>query len=740
LATTISNKKEIEMELKLNSRGFHVVEFEDAQGNLCFVQDSAPHHRTDLVWFGVDTTECGLAGVCTYLTRDMVRSMLNVVVSISEDLNGPRSIEFLSVGDHLVAVCADSDAQPGTVRVLLLQHGLPCKMHLSRECVAELRPFLESFIEHGTISKPKVAAVVDLTSWKEQVRSKIDETRNTAMDHLQQRLGELTVLIAKHDRKYFVDMSPDISDEEYDALVQERDLLIKKLGEQDAAGSVDETVGHPVTDRKTAHAVKMLSLNKVHSLDDLRKFLTNIQTKFGDVMFSMEYKVDGVALEIQYKAGCPMKAITRGDGICGEDVSHVLPYLDIEETLNPMFDTVHGEVYVAKKDLADINEARLMDAEDPIATCRAAAAGALKLQSISEIARRRLHFVPYSTFTSSGKPESVYSTALLSMTSDVDRLVDAAQQFTKYSGESFSHFPIDGLVFKAMPPEVRAELGESRKAPKWAIAYKLPIKAATTRLINVVPYTTRSGLISPVAWFEEVTLQGTKVSRASLNNYDRVTKELMLREHDTIEVGLAGAVIPKLLRRVEDDENPNPGSPILPPTNCQSCGSALVGSGATLRCPAQYSCDAQVAAKLAHFVSRPCADIEGIGPATVLKLLAFGITTPDLLYSKCDEFVAANSAEDAGEMWRIKAAIDARRTLPTSRLLLGLGMPSIGAVAASQIARQYGTADVIDHIVKRSEFDPVLHPLLVPIREFVTNPYTSGVWTRLLNEITTTKG
>jgi DNA ligase (NAD+) len=458
---------------------------------------------------------------------------------------------------------------------------------------------------------------------------------------------------------------------------------------------------------KVSHRVPMMSIENTYSDGEIREWVDRLGRAAPEAPLSYvgELKVDGVALSLIYENGRLVRAVTRGDGVVGDDVTAnvrtirgvplVVPYAEPFEA--------RGEAYMTFEAFSKLNDRLVENGEKPLQNPRNTTAGTLKLLDSAEVAARKLSFVAYllvsdrhavshydnlAFLASVGLPTVVHSEPLATV-GEVIGFCDRwrTQRFTL-------PFPVDGVVIKVNDIALQVQLGATAKCPRWVIAFKYPPERAETVVEKIDAQVGRTGVVTPVARFAATPLAGTTIRNATLHNYDEVAR-LGLCEGDRVEIEKGGEIIPKVVK-VLLEKRP-PGLPVfVPPTHCPSCGSALekLEGEVALRCFSS-SCPAQQFAMLNHFVARGAMDIVNLGPALLQQLLDRGLIASFAdIYSLTTEQLAGLDRMGEKSAARVVAAIEASKKAPLERLIFGIGIRMIGAQAAKVLARQ--VADIRD--------------------------------------------
>ena len=536
-------------------------------------------------------------------------------------------------------------------------------------------------------------------------------------DSARSRHTELCQLLHHHNYQYHVLDSPEITDAEYDRLFRELLDLEREHPELVTSDSPSQQVGAPPAEKfsPVVHAVPMLSLKNVKSEAEFLEFDTSIRKNFlgleEEIEYVCEMKLDGVAVELTYEQGILTVASTRGDGTTGENITENIRTLaSIPSKLTTPFPhllDVRGEIYMDLKDFQQLNRNQEDAGERPFANPRNAAAGSLRQLDASVTARRPLKMFCYGT----GRwPEDQADSQLASL----QRLADMGlrvnlEETVKVRGTHgvLAHynnlltrrdslpFEIDGMVVKVNKLALQQELGSLSRTPRWAVAFKFPPRQEETVLEGVGLQVGRTGAITPVAHLRPVNVSGVTVSRASLHNWDEITR-LDIRIGDTVLVERAGDVIPDVVR-VLTDRRTGSEQPIDMPTECPDCGAPVSKKEDEVvpRCTNRH-CPSQTIERLKHFVSRNAMDIEGLGEKQLLQLIDLGkVKTVADLYRLHKEDLF--SMERMGDVLadKLLLAIEQSKTRPLSRLLFGLGIRHVGQHTAKILAKRFSSLDTL---------------------------------------------
>ena len=531
--------------------------------------------------------------------------------------------------------------------------------------------------------------------------------------NVKKKWSDLVQAIDDHNRRYYVEERPTVSDAQYDALKDELDALYTQYPALRNEKSVMSDVGHAPDQRFQAvhHHKKMYSLEKVNTPDEFHAFVKKAHRFLGHagpmLDWVVEPKIDGVAIALVYKKGRLVQAATRGDGTWGEDVtSNVQTIPDVPLTLSgtghPDILEVHGEIYMHRDEFQTLNTERTNQGQDVFANPRNAASGSLRQLDERITAKRRLHFMAYgSTLSNSGTHDSSYTdnrrtlqtwglpcATVTLCSNDMTTLMDFFDQW--HNRRHDVPYDIDGLVYKINDAHAQNTLGHSVRAPRFAVAYKFAALEARTRLLDIQLQVGRTGIVTPVAILDPVAIGGVMVARASLHNEDDMNRK-DLRINDHVIVQRAGDVIPQVVRAIVDTDRPR-SAPFVFPATCPSCSSVLARDSAAWRCMAYNTCPDQVVWRLRHFVSDKALDIRGLGKKQVHTLYEKGLVrTPEDLFSLTINALKDIPGWGQKSAENIVRAIDRARVIDFGRFLYALGIGSVGQATAKTLARYYGS-------------------------------------------------
>ncbi len=530
-----------------------------------------------------------------------------------------------------------------------------------------------------------------------------------SISDVRRRVGELRELIRHHDHRYYVLADPEISDYEYDQLFAELVRLEAEHPGLQSPTSPTQRVGGRSLEglEQVEHAVPMLSLDNSYSRDELRAWYERVGRELGRKPgdLAAELKIDGVSISLLYEDGALSRAVTRGDGVVGDDVTvnaRTLRGLPLELEAAPPLLEVRGEVFLGRRTFAELNRARRAAGEREFANPRNAAAGSIRLLDSREASRRRLGLWCYQVARAGGIDLASHVAALewlagfgFPVSPGVERCRDLAEVEAYIDRwqerRSELDFETDGIVVKLDRADERSELGSTARSVRWAVAYKFAPEGRTTRLEDVLVQVGRTGVLTPVAVLEPVQIAGTTVSRATLHNFDEVAR-LDVRIGDTVWVSKGGEVIPKVTG-VLSSKRPANAEVVAAPDSCPVCGTPVVRTAeeVALRCP-NIACPAVVAARLRHFVSRGAMDIDGLAERTLAQLAEAGLVSDEASLWDLDADQVAE-LEGWGETSAAKLVreMEAARTRPLHRLLFALGLPLVGERAAKLLAANFGS-------------------------------------------------
>ena len=535
------------------------------------------------------------------------------------------------------------------------------------------------------------------------------------MDLFEQRIKELRDIINRHNQNYYVLNAPTISDQEFDSLLRELQDLERDYPQYQDPLSPTQRVGSDITKGFTQvlHERPMMSLANSYSIEEVQDFLRRAQEGLGGETSEIvgEMKYDGTSISVTYEHGRLVRAVTRGDGVQGDDVtSNVITIKSVPLEITGVDDLpdkfeVRGEIVLPWKSFEKLNEDRQFNEEPLFANPRNAAAGTLKLQNSAEVARRGLDAIFYfllgDNLSFSTHYESIMALKRWGFkTGDMSILpsIDAVKDFIDHWDVERKRLPVatDGLVFKINSLRQQLNLGSTAKSPRWAIAFKFAPERECTKLQYVSFEVGRTGVITPVANLDPVLLSGTIVKRASLHNAD-IIAQLDIHEGDMLYVEKGGEIIPKIVG--VDEKRRQPGSsPISFITHCPSCGTPLqrVEGEAAWVCPNKWECGPQICGRIEHFVGRHAMDIDGIGEEVAVVLNKSGLVNDvaDLYDLTLEKLVSLDRFQEKSAQ-RILRGLEASLKVPYARVIFALSIPYVGETTGKVLARHTRNIDTL---------------------------------------------
>ncbi|MCH7752457.1 MAG: NAD-dependent DNA ligase LigA [Planctomycetes bacterium] len=569
----------------------------------------------------------------------------------------------------------------------------------------------------------------------------------------QKEIERLRAEIRAHDRHYYVEAQPTISDLEYDRLLERLQELEAAHPELVTADSPTQRVGDAPIDELNSvrHRAGMMSIDNTYSLEELKKYGERIAGLLPDqqIEWVVELKIDGVAVSLTYENGVLIQGATRGDGTTGDDITHnVRTVLGVPLQLDgndyPPLVEVRGEIYMTNADLVRLNAQRQQEGLEPYANTRNVTAGSIRLLDPRICAQRRLRMFCHGV----GAAESLTATNHMDFLAQLgqwglpatphverfasfDKAVEHAETLVERLHEL--DFEVDGLVLKVNRFDQREQLGATSKSPRWLIAYKFEKYEAITKLSDIRVQVGKTGTITPVAELEPVELAGTTVSRASLHNADEIARK-DVRVGDTVVVEKAGKIIPHIVR-VQLHLRPDDAREFPFPTHCPECRALLEKDegGVYIRCP-NLSCPAQLRERLRYFAGRSAMDIEGLGDKLVDQLVSqqlvtefadlYELTEPQLLQL---ERMGEKSAR------KLLEALESSKSRGLARLLNALSIRHVGSRVASILAEKFGSTDQLQQadVEQLSAIDEVGPIIAQSVYDFVHSEYGERIIRRL---------
>ena len=576
---------------------------------------------------------------------------------------------------------------------------------------------------------------------------------STAENNELERIEHLRSELHRHNRNYYIDNAPEISDREFDELMHELEELEERHPEAFDPDSPTRRVGSDISTgfQQFEHIYPMLSLANTYSIDEVEQWFERVSDALYDQEFAIvgEMKFDGIGISLIYEHGRLVRAVTRGDGVRGDDVTaNVRTIKSIPLVLHgsgyPDFFVIRGEILMPWSSFNRLNAEREASGEVPFANPRNATAGTVKLLNPAEVGRRGLDAYLYYLLGDNLPYDNHYdnmiaarswgfkvSTAMTLLHSLAE--VDA---FIAHWDSARRELPVatDGLVFKVNSLRQQLNLGFTAKSPRWAVAYKFAAERAATRLRFVSFDVGRMGIITPVANLEPVLLSGTVVKRASMHNAD-IMYNLDVHEHDMLYVEKGGEIIPKITGVELADRLPD-AQPVRFVTHCPACGTGLVrveGEAAWV-CPNRRGCFPQIAGRIEHFVGRRMMNIDGLGEESVALLVEKGLLhdIADIYTLRADDLAALPGWGEKSAQ-RVLDGVRASLLVPFDRVVYALSIPYVGETTAKKVA---ATCRSMDRLMdmdtgQLQAIEDVGPRIAVSIREYLDDPVNRDIIGRL---------
>ena len=516
--------------------------------------------------------------------------------------------------------------------------------------------------------------------------------------------------ILEHNRHYYDEDAPVISDFEYDALMRRLEELEAAHPEFYDPDSPTQRVGGTAKSSfaPVQHEVPLESLTDVFSFEELAAFDERMAAALPEGReYCVEPKIDGLSMSLEYENGVFVRGATRGDGVTGEDVTENLRTVrSLPKQLRGSFPErliVRGEVYMSRAVFEELNEKRAERGEQLLANPRNAAAGSMRQQDPKVAASRRLDIIVFNVQRAVGREFATHAESLDALEEygfdvvphTLCRTMDECRARIEAIGDGRDAFPygIDGAVIKINSLAQRGQLGSTAKAPRWAVAYKYPPEVKESVVRGITVQVGRTGVLTPKAVIEPVRLAGTTVTNATLHNQDFIDK-LDVRIGDTVLVRKAGEIIPEVLEVVKS-RRPEGAVPFHLPDRCPECGSPIVRDedGVAMRCTGA-ECPAQRLRNIVHFASREAMDIEGLGTAVAESLISAGLlTSPAGIYYLRAEDIARLDRMGKKSAENLINAIERSKSAGLARLLCAFGIRQVGSKAGKVLAQHFGTLD-----------------------------------------------
>ena len=550
------------------------------------------------------------------------------------------------------------------------------------------------------------------------------------------RIKYLTTELNRHNYLYYVKNNPEISDYEFDQLMKELEQLEKQYNYREP-DSPTQRVGGFITKEfpNQPHRFPMLSLDNSYDWNDVVTFFQRNIPDLEAIEFVAELKYDGLAISCIYEYGILTNALTRGDGYVGEVVTNnVKTIKNVPLRLfgdYPNWVDIRGEIIMPFASFNKLNEERDENGEEPFANPRNAAAGSLKLQDSSLVAKRNLQFMPYDVYTETPLFTNHYEAMMKAKewgapVTPYIRLCHGLNEVKQFIDEYETKrdqlpFGIDGVVIKVNSYQLQKQLGSTAKYPRWAVAFKYKPEQALTQIISVDFQVGRTGVITPVANLNPVFISGTTVKRVTLHNFDFV-KQNDIHVKDYVWIEKSGEIIPKVVK-VEIDKRPPDASPVLPPKFCPVCNSPTIYTLGEpfVYCSNEKTCPPQLLGKLQHFISKDAMDIETLGEGKIELLFRKGLvkSPADLYDLKYDQLLGLENEYESSDgkirkvrfqqktVENILKSIEKSKLKPFDRVLYALGIKNVGSIMAKNIANY---AKSLDRLMQMSKEELIQIP------------------------------
>ena len=568
------------------------------------------------------------------------------------------------------------------------------------------------------------------------------------MDYLQE-IEQLRADLRRHSIAYYDKDAPTISDFEYDAMMRRLEILEEEHPETITPDSPTQHVGGHRSEKFSPvhHEVPLESLSDVFSYDELKDFIRKTNEALGGTpVYTVEPKIDGLSMALEYRNGVFRQGATRGDGTTGEDVTEnlrVLRNIPLKLENAPERLIVRGEVYMAREVFLEHNRRREIEGETLLANPRNAAAGSMRQLDPKVTKERKLDIIVFNVQLTSGEQPKTHAESLdmleklgfYTVPHKVFRTIDECCEEVRRIGETRENYPfdIDGAVIKINDLAQRVVLGSTAKAPRWAVAYKYPPEEKPSVVRDIIVQVGRTGVLTPKVVVDPVRLAGTTVTAATLNNQDFIDK-LDVRIGDTVIVRKAGEIIPEVLR-VDLSKRPEGTVPFRIPDVCPECGSPVERDpdGTAYRCTG-VECPAQRLRTLVHFASREGMDIEGLGFSLAEALTNNGmVKTPADLYDLDAQSIATLERMGKKSAENLIAEIEKSKEQDLSRLLCAFGIRQVGSKAAKVLARTFGSMEALENasLAELTAVDDIGPITAQSIVSWAENPQTQHQIARL---------
>ncbi|MDR1759276.1 MAG: NAD-dependent DNA ligase LigA [Fibrobacter sp.] len=524
------------------------------------------------------------------------------------------------------------------------------------------------------------------------------------------RHQELSALLSEASKRYYQGEVSALSDQEFDFAMKELEAIEAAYPELRKKDSPAQKVGSDLSELfpKVTHRVPMLSISNAYQISEIHDFIRQVEKDaHPDLEWVCERKIDGVSLSLIYEDGVLREAITRGDGIRGDDITaNVKTIPDVPHTLSGSpkgLLEVRGEVYMTREDFRQMNERLQQEGEKTFQNPRNTVAGSLKLKDPEETRKRPLHFFAYLIPEPSGAklhsenlerlPRLGFKTDRFWKVNSLEAIENTADEIL--ASRSSLPFDIDGMVIKLNDLRLQEELGNTAKNPRWVIAYKFQAERAETQILSIDCQVGRTGAVTPVANLAPVWLAGTTVKRATLHNFDEISR-LDVRVGDTVVIEKGGEIIPKIVAMIPEKRAAE-SEPFEIPTVCPECGMPLtrIEGEVVIRCE-NLHCKAMVQALFEHFASRDAMNIENLGPALVAALLETGKVKrlSDLYRLTQDDLISLERMAEKSAQ-NVIQAIEKSKERSLENLIFGLGIRFVGKTSAKNLAQYFGTLEAL---------------------------------------------
>ena len=531
---------------------------------------------------------------------------------------------------------------------------------------------------------------------------------------IQQKIEQLREELNQHTYNYYVLDNATISDFDFDIILKELEKLEEAHPEFFDSNSPTQRVGGEITKNFTTvtHQNRMYSLSNSYSKEDLFDWEKRIQKMLGttDIEYTCELKFDGASINLTYENNQFVKAVTRGDGFQGDDVTaniKTIRSIPLSLKLDFVRDfEMRGEIILPLDGFKRMNKQRLEDGEEEYKNPRNTASGSLKLQDSAEVAKRPLDCLLYQVVTSERKYKTHFESLenarkvgfkvpkTITLANSIEQVFDFVNEWDSKRHEL--PYETDGVVIKVNNLQQQEELGYTAKSPRWAIAYKYKAAQVSTVLHEITYQVGRTGAITPVANLEPVELAGTIVKRASLHNADQIEK-LNIRIGDTVYVEKGGEIIPKIIA-VDFIKRPDKSKPTIYATHCPECNTELIRTEGDAKhyCPNEFGCAPQITGRIQHYISRKAMDIDGLGGETVDLLRKEGLIQnyADLYNLKIKQIIPLERmAEKSAE--NVIVGIEKSKEIPFEKVLFALGIRFVGETVSKKLAKHFKSIDAL---------------------------------------------